>query len=225
MLDIVKSNTIEIMIVDDHPLFRSALKEALELSIENVNCREASSLLELEGLLSKNKRPELVLLDLQMPDANGFSGLAHLRAHHPELCIILISAHDSQDVMQMAKQHGANGFISKSSDIISICNATTKVINGEDYYPDLVDSHEGGTLHSQADLLEKISALTAKQYEVFHHCSQGLLNKQIAYEMGVTEATVKAHITAIMRKLEINNRTQIVIISNTVKEKLNVNFN
>ena len=98
-------------------------------------------------------------------------------------------------------------------------------MDGENYFPDLVDTQEGGTLHSQADLLEKISALTAKQYEVFHHCSQGLLNKQIAYEMGVTEATVKAHITAIMRKLEINNRTQIVIISNTVKEKLSVNFN
>lgn len=224
MLSDNKAGSKQIMIVDDHPLFRSALKEALELSLDNVVCSESASLLELEQGLSKNQSPDLLLLDLQMPDANGFSGLAHLRAQHPELAIVLISAHDSQDVMQSAKQFGARGFISKSSDINSIRSAITDVMNGEDHFPDLVDSADGGTVHTKADLLEKISSLTAKQYEVFHHCSQGLLNKQIAYEMGVTEATVKAHITAIMRKLEINNRTQIVMISNSVKDRLIQNF-
>lgn len=225
MLNKDEKQSVQIMIVDDHPLFRSALKEALELSLNNVSCREAASLLELENILSKERAPELLLLDLQMPDANGLSGLAHLRIQHPDLPIVLISAHDTQDVMQAAFQHGAKGFISKSSDITEIRNAMNTVLNGADYFPDLVDSAAGGTTHSKADLLEKISGLTTKQYEVFHHCSQGLLNKQIAYEMGVTEATVKAHITAIMRKLEINNRTQIVMISNSVQENLRVSFN
>lgn len=218
------SSLINIIITDDHPLFRSALKAALELSLDNVNCLETSTLLEAENQLIKNGLMDLLLLDLQLPDSNGFSGLVHLKNRFPTQKIALISAHDSQDVMQSALDNGANGFISKSEDMQTMKTAIEKILSGEAHFPNLVAKNDGGTLHTKNHLLEKISELTSKQYEVFHHCSGGLLNKQIAYEMHVTEATVKAHITAVMRKLEINNRTQIVMIANTLKDELKTTF-
>jgi len=218
------SSVVNIAITDDHPLFRSALKAALELSLDNINCTETSALLEVEKLLAKDNSIDLLLLDLQLPDSNGFSGLLHLKNRFPKLKIALISAHDSQDVMQSAFDNGANGFISKSEDMQTMKTAIEKILAGGTYFPKLVTKEDGGTLHTKTHLLDKVSELTSKQYEVFHHCSQGLLNKQIAYKMNVTEATVKAHITAVMRKFEINNRTQIVMIANTLKDELKTTF-
>ena len=219
-----ESTVVNIIITDDHPLFRSALKAALELSLDNINCIETATLLEVENHLAKDDSIDLLLLDLQLPDSNGFSGLVHLKNRFPSVKIALISAHDSQDVMQSALDNGANGFISKSEDMSSMKIAIERILKGEDHFPNLVSEDDGGTIHTKNHLLEKVSALTSKQYEVFHHCSQGLLNKQIAYQMDVTEATVKAHITAVMRKLEINNRTQIVMIANTLKDELKTTF-
>ncbi|MDF4805392.1 response regulator transcription factor, partial [Vibrio parahaemolyticus] len=150
----------------------------------------------------------LLLLDLKMPGANGMSGLIQLRALYPELPIVVISASDESAIVSQVKHHGAFGFIPKSSDMRSLISALNQVLNGEPYFPaGLADMPNQGN-----DLAEKIATLTPQQYKVLGMLSDGLLNKQIAYELNVSEATIKAHMTAIFRKLNVTNRTQAVIL-------------
>ncbi|HCH3531017.1 TPA: response regulator transcription factor [Vibrio parahaemolyticus] len=200
-------STYTIIIADDHPLFRNALFQSVHMAVSGANLLEADSLDALLALLAKEEEPDLVLLDLKMPGANGMSGLIHLRAEYP-LPIVVVSASEEPTVVSQVKSHGAFGFIPKSSDMRELVNALNQVLNGDPYFP------EGLITNNAAcnDLAEKIAALTPQQYKVLGMLSDGLLNKQIAYELNVSEATIKAHMTAIFRKLGVKNRTQAVIM-------------
>ncbi|MFC5076299.1 putative transcriptional regulatory protein NarL [Vibrio thalassae] len=197
-----------IIIADDHPLFRNALFQSVHMAISGANLLEADSLDSLLGLLAKNDEPDLILLDLKMPGANGMSGLIHLRADYPDIPVVVISASEEPSIVSQAKTHRAFGFIPKSSDMRELINALNQVLNGEPYFPAelLIDSAENN------DLAEKLATLTPQQYKVLGMLSDGLLNKQIAYDLNVSEATIKAHMTAIFRKLGVKNRTQAVIL-------------
>lgn len=204
-------STYTIIIADDHPLFRNALFQSVHMAVSGANLLEADS---LDALLNKGSEPDLLLLDLKMPGANGMSGLIHLRAEYPDLPIVVVSASEEPSVVSQVKSHGAFGFIPKSSDMRSLISAINQVLNGEPYFPEGLIADAGAC----NDLAEKIAALTPQQYKVLGMLSDGLLNKQIAYELNVSEATIKAHMTAIFRKLGVKNRTQAVILLKEMSE-------
>ncbi|QMV13029.1 response regulator transcription factor [Vibrio spartinae] len=206
--------TYTIIIADDHPLFRNALFQSVHMAVSGANLQEADTLDALLTLLAKEAEPDLVLLDLKMPGSNGISGLIQLKNTYPDLPIVVVSASEEPAVVAQVKKHGAFGFIPKSSDMRTLVNALNKVLNGDPYFPeDLVITNQPGN-----DLAEKIAALTPQQYKVLGMLSDGLLNKQIAYELNVSEATIKAHMTAIFRKLGVKNRTQAVILLNEIND-------
>ncbi|WP_434357204.1 response regulator transcription factor [Parasalinivibrio latis] len=196
-----------IVIADDHPLFRNALFQSVHMAISGANLLEADSLDSLITLLDKDPDVDLLLLDLKMPGANGISGLVQLRAQFPDLPIVVISATEDAPIIRQVKSHGAFGFIPKSSDMRSLIQSLNHVLDGEMCFPEGID--DGG---SDDDLSAKIATLTPQQHKVLSMLSDGLLNKQIAYELDVSEATIKAHMTAIFRKLGVKNRTQAVIL-------------
>ena len=200
-------STYTIIIADDHPLFRNALFQSVHMAISGANLIEADSLNALLTVLSKEQEPDLLLLDLKMPGTNGLSGLIQLRAEYPDLPIVVISASEEPSVVTQVRSHGAFGFIPKSSDMRELIKALTQVLNGERFFPEYATTHQ-----KNDELTEKIAALTPQQYRVLTMLSDGLLNKQIAYELNVSEATIKAHMTAIFRKLNVKNRTQAVIL-------------
>ncbi|SHF61793.1 response regulator transcription factor [Vibrio gazogenes] len=203
-----------IIIADDHPLFRNALFQSVHMAVSGANLQEADTLDALLTLLAKEAEPDLVLLDLKMPGSNGISGLIQLKNTYPDLPIVVVSASEEPAVVAQVKKHGAFGFIPKSSDMRTLVNALNKVLNGDPYFPeDLVVTNQPGN-----DLAEKIATLTPQQYKVLGMLSDGLLNKQIAYELNVSEATIKAHMTAIFRKLGVKNRTQAVILLNEIND-------
>lgn len=207
-------STYTIIIADDHPLFRNALFQSVHMAVSGANLLEADSLDALLTLLSKQNEPDLLLLDLKMPGANGMSGLIQLRSEYPELPIVVISANEEPTIVSQVKTHGAFGFIPKSSDMRTLISALNQVLNGDPYFPEgLIVNHAACD-----DAAEKIAALTPQQYKVLGMLSDGLLNKQIAYELHVSEATIKAHMTAIFRKLGVKNRTQAVILLKQVHE-------
>lgn len=203
-----------IIIADDHPLFRNALFQSVHMAISGANLLEADSLDALLQQLSRDTDPDLLLLDLKMPGANGMSGLIQLRNLYPDLPIVVISASEEPAVIAQVKKHGAFGFIPKSSDMRSLINALNQVLAGDPFFPEGIDD----SVDDSNDLAEKIAALTPQQYKVLTMLSDGLLNKQIAYELNVSEATIKAHMTAIFRKLGVKNRTQAVILLNDKSE-------
>jgi DNA-binding NarL/FixJ family response regulator len=200
-----------VIVADDHPLFRTAIKEALEAEQGQTKFLEASSFESLQELVDQNREVDLVLLDLHMPGVSGFAGLVYLCKRYPSVPVVIISANEDPVVIQRAIQHGAAGFIPKSSSIETITSAIASVLMGEIWTPASTVSNLPGKNSSEIELAERMSQLTPQQFKVLMMMSQGLLNKQIAHELAVSEATVKAHVTAIMNKLGVNNRTQAVL--------------
>ena len=198
------------IIVDDHPLFRGALSQALSASFENAEIMEAGSLDELIERLATASDIDLILLDLTMPGVQGFSGLMSLRAQYPELPVMIVSATEEPTVIRRAMDFGASGFIPKSVDVDSIGEAIKAVLAGDTWTPPDVDLSAAEDAET-ADLVRRLGTLTPQQVRVLTMLSEGLLNKQIAYELGVSEATVKAHVSAILDKLGVDSRTQAVI--------------
>jgi DNA-binding NarL/FixJ family response regulator len=197
-----------IAIVDDHPLFRDALKHTLASGFPNIRISEGGSLQELGGLLEKGN-VDLVLLDLSMPGVQGFSGLIYLRALNPQIPVVVVSANESPSVIRRCLDFGASGFIPKSMSVIRIREAIGAILNGEIWLPPGVDPGKADTKDS--DVVARLSTLTPQQVRVLMMLGEGLLNKQIAYHLGVSEATVKAHVSAILQKLRVESRTQAVI--------------
>jgi len=208
----------KVIVADDHPLFRTAIKEALQESQGETTFLEASSFETLQELVDQNRDVDLVLLDLHMPGVSGFAGLVYLCKRYPSVPVVIISANEDPLVIQRALDHGAAGFIPKSSDIKTITNAIGEILMGEIWAPVSKQANLPGNNVSEVALAERMSQLTPQQFKVLMSVSQGLLNKQIAYDMGISEATVKAHVTAIMNKLGVSNRTQAVLAAS----KLNV---
>ena len=203
-----------VIVADDHPLFRTAIKEALEASQGETTFLEANSFETLQGLVDERPDVDLVLLDLHMPGVSGFAGLVYLCKRYPSVPVVIISATEDPLVIKRALEHGAAGFIPKSSSIETITHAIGRVLMGEIWAPESVQSNLPGNNVSELALAERMAQLTPQQFKVLMMMSQGLLNKQIAYELSVSEATVKAHVTAIMSKLGVSNRTQAVLAAN-----------
>lgn len=200
-----------VIVADDHPLFRTAIKEALEADQGQTRFLEANSFETLQELVDEQQEVDLVLLDLHMPGVSGFAGLVYLCKRYPSVPVVIISANEDPVVIQRALEHGAAGFIPKSSSIDTITDAIAAVLMGEIWSPESTVSDLPGKNVSEVELAERMAQLTPQQFKVLMMMSQGLLNKQIAYELEVSEATVKAHVTAIMNKLGVSNRTQAVL--------------
>jgi DNA-binding NarL/FixJ family response regulator len=206
------SATVTILIADDHPLFRGALKQGLQsddISFSS-NMLESEDLDSLLGMLDQNEDIDLVLLDLGMPGASGFSGLITIRAQYPDVPVIIVSAKDDPTTIRRAIELGASGYIPKSTRIEEMREAIQKVIAGDIWVPDDLDLGDEAD-PEVLDLIERMSSLTPQQLRVLAKLGQGLLNKQIAYELSVSEATVKAHVSAVLQKLNVDSRTQAVI--------------
>lgn len=200
-----------VIVADDHPLFRTAIKEALQESQGETNFLEANSFESLQRLVEENPDVDLVLLDLHMPGVRGFAGLVYLCKRYPSVPVVIISANEDPLVIHRALDHGAAGFIPKSSDLKTITNAIGDILMGEIWAPESAATDLPGKNTSELELAERMAKLTPQQFKVLMAVSQGLLNKQIAYDMNISEATVKAHVTAIMNKLGVSNRTQAVL--------------
>lgn len=201
-----------LLIADDHPLFREALRGAVQRVLPDVQLREAEDVDALYALVDAEPDADLLLLDLNMPGAQGFSALVHLRALHPQLPIVMVSAREEPAVMRRALDHGAMGFIPKSADAATLGEAITRVLDGDRWAPTAADAAPAASA-DEHDAAQRLQGLTPQQFRVLQMLGEGLLNKQIAYELGVSEATIKAHMTAILRKLGASNRTQAVLIA------------
>jgi DNA-binding NarL/FixJ family response regulator len=199
-----------LVIADDHPLFRGALREAVAGMFERTEIAEAGAFEEISTLLDRRGDIDLVLLDLTMPGVRGFSGLVYLRAQYPGVPVIVVSANDDPSVIRRCMAFGASGFIPKTLGIETMRDAIVGVLGGGIWAPPDVDL-EGGTDVETAEIMARLATLTPQQVRVLMMLSEGLLNKQIAYELTVSEATVKAHVSAILQKLGVESRTQAVI--------------
>lgn len=208
----MKLENLNIIIADDHPLFRNALRQALTTAFSQASWFEADCADTLQALLDEQSRSyDLVLLDLQMPGSHGYSTLIHLRSHFPELPVVVISAHEDVNTISRAVHYGSAGFIPKSASMETLADALTCVLYGDIWLPEGVELVEINDDDATDQMASKLSELTPQQYKVLQLFAEGLLNKQIAYDLGVSEATIKAHATAIFRKLGVRNRTQAVI--------------
>ena len=200
-----------IHIADDHPLFRNALLGVLNTHLPDATITESSDLEPTLHALEQNPDIDLLLLDLHMPGSQDLFGLVTVREKFPTIPLIVISAREDTETISRCMGHGSSGFIPKSSSPATIKTAIEQVIDGEAWVPPSVRQSLRRIDSEERDLAAKVAALTPQQYRVLCFLREGWLNKQIAYEIGVTEATVKAHITAIFRKLGVSNRTQAVI--------------
>jgi DNA-binding NarL/FixJ family response regulator len=203
-----------ILIVDDHPLFRDALKQAL--SRNNLIVEEVGSLVAMSHRLAEEDNIDLVLLDLRMPGVQGLSGLALIRGQFPQTAVAIVSGVDDPRMVQTALALGASGFIAKSAASEDMRSAVDRIFAGEiwlseDLASKLVPDPE------LADLARRMTSLTPQQMRVLIMVREGKLNKQIAFELDVSEATIKAHVSAILQKLNVDSRTQAVIAANRLE--------
>jgi DNA-binding NarL/FixJ family response regulator len=205
-----------LLIADDHPLFRGALREAVTGIFGQADVAEAGTFEEVSEILDRGSDIDLILLDLSMPGVRGFSGLMYLRAQYPSLPIVVVSANDDPAVIRRCMQFGASGFIPKTLGIEAMRAAVARVLAGEVWTPPDVDLTRPSDAETTA-LIARLSTLTPQQVRVLMMLSGGLLNKQIAYELGVSEATVKAHVSAILQKLGVESRTQAVIAAGKIE--------
>ncbi len=199
------------IVADDHPLFRDALKAAIGNCVQDAEIVEADSLDSLQAVVEAHPEADLLFLDLNMPGVSGFSALAYIRSNHESLPTVIVSAMDDPGVIRRSIQHGASGFIPKSSPISALEDGIRAVLEGEVWLPAGVSLDDDRLEDEEARVAEGLSKLTPHQFRVLMMLGEGLLNKQIAYQLGVSEATIKAHVTAILRKMNVGNRTQAVV--------------
>jgi DNA-binding NarL/FixJ family response regulator len=199
-----------LVIADDHPLFRGALREAVSGQFAGADVAEAGTFEDVVAQLDRGGEVDLVLLDLAMPGVRGFSGLMFLRAQYPSVPVVVVSANDDPAVIRRCMDFGASGFIPKTLGVDTMRAAIARVLEGGVWTPPDVDL-SGKPDAATAELIGRLATLTPQQVRVLMMLSEGLLNKQIAYGLGVSEATVKAHVSAILQKLGVESRTQAVI--------------
>ena len=207
------------IIADDHPLFRDAMKLAVLNLHPECEILTSGDLEELRTLLRSNNTADLVMLDLTMPGTTGFTSLVSVRAEFPEVPVVVVSAKEDASTIKKCLDLGASGFIPKSSSPEQIMNGVKNVLLGEIWVPENIDLDED-TPSESSDLINKMQSLTPQQMRVLTMLGEGLLNKQIAYELGVSEATVKAHVSAVLLKLNVDSRTQAVIIMNKLGSEI-----
>jgi DNA-binding NarL/FixJ family response regulator len=210
------AQSYRLLIADDHPLFRGALREAVHGLLDRADVAEAGSFEQVVERLEAGGDVDLILLDLQMPGVRGFSGLMYLRAQYPSLPVAIVSANDDPVVIRRCVEFGAAGFLPKTLGVEALRAAIASVLAGEMWTPPDVEL-AGTTDAETAALIRRLATLTPQQVRVLMMLSGGLLNKQIAYELGVSEATIKAHVSAILQKLGVDSRTQAVIAAGKIE--------
>jgi DNA-binding NarL/FixJ family response regulator len=204
------------VVADDHPLFRGAMREAVTTLFATSDVFEAGGFDDLQSLLERESDMDLVLLDLTMPGVRGFSGLLFLRAQFPGVPVVIVSANEEPGVIRRCMEFGASGFLPKTLDVEIMRSAIRRVLDGGVWTPPDIDL-SGGADAATRDLVGRLATLTPQQVRVLMMLSEGLLNKQIAFELKVSEATVKAHVSAILQKLGVESRTQAVIAASKIE--------
>lgn len=206
-----------VVIADDHPLFRAALRQAVERVAPQTDVQEASSLASARNLLEANT-VTLMLLDLHMEDSSGFAGLLAFRQDFPTVPVVVVSASEEPEVIRRAIHFGASGFIPKSAPLSDMIAALEAVMMGDVWAPAHISlDPQDEEASAAADRAERLASLTPAQMRVLQGVVKGQLNKQIAYDMTISEATVKAHMTAVFRKLGVINRTQAVLAAQDLR--------
>lgn len=200
----------KIIIADDHPLFRQALVLMLKSSFDKASLLEAETIPELENKLLHTSDVDLLLLDLDIPGAQGFNTLSNIRDLYPEIGIIVVSGFEDPDTIHKSMNLGAAGFIPKSTPVSEMIKAIEDVLQGKLWTP--TDEHNKNS--SEQQQAEKLASLTPQQHKILHMFADGLLNKQIAYELNLSESTIKSHASTIYLKLGVKSRTQAVILLN-----------
>jgi DNA-binding NarL/FixJ family response regulator len=201
-------NAPTIIVAEDHPMFRAALVLTLRRLMPDARLMEVATHGELENALARGGEVKLVLLDLRIPGAHGLSSLVFLRGEYPSVSVAIISGGAYAETIGRARQLGASAFIPKSAPIDTIAQALSCVIRGEFWFPELDDAPTGRSLA----LRDQLTTLTQQQFRVLKYLADGMLNKQIADILNISEGTVRAHVTAILRKLRVSTRTQAVIL-------------
>jgi len=199
-----------IVVADDHPLFRAALRSAVEKAAPGAVIAECASLAEVQAALGEGAT-DLLLLDLKLSDSEGMAGLSRIRADHPAVPVAVVSASEEPPTVRRALALGAAGFIPKSAALPIMVEAITAILSGDGWAPDV-----GVPGPEEGDLEARIASLTPSQLRILEGLRAGRLNKQIAFDLGVTEATIKAHLTSVFRKLGVHNRTQAVILAQSI---------
>ncbi|GAA0853248.1 response regulator transcription factor [Aliiglaciecola litoralis] len=204
--------SVKALIADDHPLFRVALKQAISTLLDD-DIKESASLTETLNMLQANSDIELVFLDLNMPGNDGLFGLSQIRLRHPDVLVVIVSGEEKLQIIQNAMNLGASGFIPKSSSLEDIADAIEKVLDGRQWLPEHLAERVKAELPSEeSEFAKNLEQLTPQQFVVLKMMADGLLNKQIAYELGIKETTIKQHGSAILKKLNLNNRTQAGVL-------------
>lgn len=199
---------LKIVVADDHPMFRAAVTHVLADLLGQDGAVEVASQSALEAAIAAQEGIDLVLLDLNMPGSMGFSSVALLRCVRPDLPLIVISANDHPDIINRAKQFGAAGFVSKANSANSLRLAVEAVMAGETWFSQDLEPASPRDVH----LARQLAQLTPQQMRVLMLMADGLLNKQIGYNLGVTENTIRNHVAAILSKLECHSRTQAALL-------------
>jgi DNA-binding NarL/FixJ family response regulator len=202
---------VRFLIVDDHPLFREALQSAVQMAYPEVETVEARTIGEALNLIAASAGFDLALLDLNIPGVHGFEGLLQIRTRHPRLPVVVVSGHEEPRIISEALSYGAAGFIPKSVRKDELARAIRSVMEGAVYVPDTYDGRAAGEAPDRSQMIARLATLTPQQLRVLQMLKQGLLNKQIAHELQVGETTVKAHVSEVLRKLNVYSRTQAVI--------------
>ena len=203
---------MHLLIVDDHPLFREALASVVGLAYPAATLHEADGIAGACAILGAQPAVEIVLLDLSMQGVTGFEGLMAIRARAPRVPILVVSGLEDPRIIREALDHGAAGFVPKAVDRATLTRAIADVLAGGLFVPaSLQAAAPAAPARHKASLAERVASLTPQPLRVLAMSRQGQLNKPIAHELQVGDSTVKAHVSEILRKLDVISRTQIVI--------------
>ena len=202
---------LKLLVADDHPLFREALIGALQSVLTNVIYFESDSFTTTLDVLRRRRNISLVVLDLNMPGCDNFYGLLRIREHYPDLKIAVVSASDDIQTVSESMEFGANAFIPKTTSTLTMVSALETVLEGGTWVPESMKEALKRVGEEKIDIAQKVSKLTPKQFKVLRLLKQGLTNKDISQELNVTEATVKAHVSALFKRLDVKSRTQILV--------------
>ncbi|MCC2604795.1 response regulator [Planctobacterium marinum] len=206
-----------ILIADDHPLYRDALRISLGARLPDSVILEAADMQSTLALLKETPDLDLLLLDLHMPGSDDLFGLLHIRKLHPEIPVAVVSGLEQVEIVSKVMDAGAMGFVPKITPAEEVVEAIKQMLLGETWVPERVAGQLGDSDEEFSALADKVATLTPSQYKVLCLLRDGLLNKQIGYQLGIAEKTVKTHVTSVLRKLDITNRTQAVLIANQLK--------
>ena len=206
----------KILIADDHPMFREAIHNVISDGFQGSEVMETADLDSALALTQAHDDLDLILLDLNMPGMHGLNGLITLRNEAPTTPVVIVSAEQEKQIVLQAITYGAVGFITKSSPRAQMIEAIEQILNGNVYLPpDIIRAQKSSTGRRQNDAPsfppEMLQALTRKQLLVLERMTKGESNKQIAYTLDIAETTVKAHVSAILRKLNVHNRVQAIL--------------